>query len=133
VIAGGWSPSTGASLYATIDEATASDADFDASPQSPASAVEMKVRLAPVADPAASTGHVVHYRYQKDVSGGDTINLTVTLYAADGVTAIASWVHTNIQNGVVQADQTLTGTQADAIPSVDYSTGLVLGFKAVKV
>lgn len=132
VLAGSWTPSSGTSLFGVIDEATVNDLDYIQSSASPVTADECKVRLQGGTDPAIGTGHVVRYRYKKNATGGDQINLTVTLYAADGSTVIASWTHTNI-DAITEADQTLTTTQADSIPSADYATGLVLGFKAVKV
>jgi hypothetical protein len=132
ISAGAWTPSAGGSLFATIDENPFSDSDYDQSGLSPASADEMKVRLAPLVDPAVGTGHNVSYRYKKNATGGDRIDLTVTLYAANGTTVIKSWTHTNI-DAVTSQTQTLTGTEADSIPSADYATGLVLGFSAIKV
>jgi hypothetical protein len=36
-----------------------------------------RVSLGDVSDPAVSTGHIVKYRYGKDVAGGDRMDLTV--------------------------------------------------------
>lgn len=132
VATGSWTPSTGTTLFGVIDESAANDADYIQSSSSPATADVCKVRLAGGINPGVATGHVVHYRYLKSAAAGDRIDLTVTFYAADGTTVIASWTHTDIGT-ITQADQTLTTTQAGNIPSADYATGLILGFSAIKV
>lgn len=134
VSAGAWTTDTGAAtnLYAAIDEATANDADYVRSSLSPVTADESKFRLAPATDPAVGTGHILRYRYLKDATSGDRIDLVVTLYRADGVTAVASQTHTDI-DAVTTATLTLSTVEADSIPSADYSVGLVVGFSAVKV
>lgn len=129
VSTGSWTPSTGSDLYAMLDETVADDTDYILSPRAPSNN-EAKVRLGSLTDPNVSTGHIVRYRFYKDPDGGARGDLTVTLYAADGTTSIASNVHTDVGPGVVQGSFTLTGPQADAIPSADYATGLVIGLKA---
>lgn len=106
-------------IFQSIDEAVASDADFVQSPLAPASAVYV-TKLSTLEDPVSSTGHTVHYRYQKDAAAGAQIDLVVELrqdYVSEVSqgTLIASWTHNNIANGFVQANQALTGPQADAI------------------
>jgi len=66
VSAGSWTPSTGTDLYATLDEATASDSDYDQSATTPSSDA-MEVRLTALTDPTSSTGHTVRYRAWKNV------------------------------------------------------------------
>jgi hypothetical protein len=119
-------------LYASIDEMTASDADYIQSSLSPAVVDEVKLTLASLDDPAVDTDHVLRYRYQKSASAGDQIDLTVRLYAADGSTIIAEQVHTAI-DALIDGELTLSEAEAAAIPSADYAAGLVLGFRAVKV
>lgn len=133
VAAGGWMTQAGATtdLYAVLDETTADDADALRAPLSPATADEVKLRLAPLVDPGANDGHVLRYRYGKHLAGGDAIALTVTLYRADGTTAIASTSHTDLAETPLAGTLTLSGAEADAIPSADYATGLVVGFSAV--
>lgn len=113
-------------LYASIDETSASDTDYIQSSSSPASADIAEVGLTSLSDPVSSTGHKVRYRYKKDATGGDQINLTVRLM--QGTTEIASWSHTNI-DAITSAEQTLSTGQADSI--TDY-TNLRLRFEAVK-
>jgi hypothetical protein len=128
---GGWTDQAGGtSLFAAIDEATASDADYVKSGVSPGSADECKVRVAALTDPAVHTGHDVDYRYGKDLAGGDQINLTVNLYDADGTTLIATNTHTNIADGWTDGGFTLSEAEAGNITG--YASGLVLGFSAVK-
>lgn len=130
VSVGSWTTDTGATtgLYAAIDEATAVDTDYIQSSLNPSND-EAKVRLGPLTDPAVGTGHVVRYRYLKDASGEQPIDLTITLYRADGTTAIRAATLSAI-DAVTTGSFTLTTTEADSIPSGDYATGLVLGFKA---
>lgn len=118
-------------LYASIDEATASDSDYIQSSVSPAAVDEVKLTLEPLAEPTETTDHVLRYRYKKSATGGDQINLTVRLYAADGSTIIASATHTAI-DAVTDGELTLSGAEAAAIPSADYGTGLVVGFRAIR-
>jgi hypothetical protein len=118
-------------LYSYVDETTASDADYIESSDSPTSADEVKLRLAALDDPQVGTGHVLRYRYLKDTTGGDQIDLTAKLYRADGTTLVASQTHTNI-DAVTDGTLTLTGTEADSIPTGDYASGLIVGFSAVK-
>lgn len=109
-------PSTGASLFGTIDESVASDADFDTSAVSPIQADFFEVKFSPLSDPLSSVGHQVGYRYKKSQTGGEQINLRVRL--VQGTTVIASWTHLGI-DAVTTATQTLSNAQADAI--TDYS------------
>lgn len=129
VAAGAWTTQAGgtSNLYATIDESVASDTDFIKSSASPATADIVKIQLGTLTDPVSSTGHKVRYRYQKSVSGGDQIDLTVRLVQG-AATTIATWTHTNIANGWTDAEQTLTSGEANAI--TDYAD-LRLWFEAV--
>lgn len=126
---GAWATNAGGttSLFATIDESVANDADFVRSELAPnASAYECS--LSNIEDPVSSSGHVVRYRYAKDAAGGAQINLTVEL--RQGTTVIASATHTNISDTVTAGSITLSGAEADAI--TDY-TDLRLRFIATQV
>lgn len=128
IATGTWTDQTGATAtFAAIDEAVADDADYDQSSLNPVTIDTFRVSLGTVTDPAVSTGHIVRYRYGKDVDGGDRMDLTVRLM--QGVTEIASWTHTDVAAGFTTAAQTLSGAQADAI--TDY-TSLDLVFEATK-
>lgn len=117
VISGSWTDqagsSTGANLIAAINEISPDDTNYIKSPASPGAtpAVE-EIAFTSLNDPLVSSSHIVRYRYQKDTTGGDTINLTVRLM--QGATEIANWSHSNIDS-ITQADQTLTTGQADSI------------------
>lgn len=134
VSAGTWTTDTGATtnLYAAIDEASANDADYVRSSLSPVTADEVKVRLGPATDPAVGTGHIARIRYGKDATGGDRIDLTVNVYAADGTTLVATRTYADI-DALTTVDITLTSGEADAIPSGSYASGLVIGLSAIKV
>jgi hypothetical protein len=110
---GTWTPTP---LYQQIDEVTPSDADYIQSALNPANDT-CEVKLSAVEDPQGNTGHKVRYRYKKDASGGNQVDLTVKLMCA--AVEIASWTHTDIPETITPAEQTLTGPQADAI--TDYS------------
>lgn len=105
---GGWSNPS----FSTIDEAVADDGDFTQSGLAPATDT-LEVSLSDVSDPLVNTGHIIRFRYQKDVAAGSQINLTVALF--QGGTEIVSQLFTDIANGFVQGTITLTAAQADAI------------------
>jgi hypothetical protein len=116
---------TGANLVAAINEATIDDATYIQSALSPGSTADVsEFAFQSLTDPLVSTNHTIRYRYKKDQTAGDTINLTVRLM--QGATEIASWTHNNI-DAVTTAAQTLTSGQADSI--TDY-TNLRLKFEA---
>ena len=120
--------------FEDIDEVTPSDADLVQSDVAPAND-PAGYDLGTVEDPLVSTGHILRYRYQKDAAAGAQIDLTVQLrqgYVNEATpgTLIASFLHTNIGNGFVQANQTLGGADADAI--TDYAN-LQLRFLANQV
>lgn len=128
IATGNWTTDTGATAtFAAIDESTASDADYDQSSLNPVTTDTFRVSLGDVTDPAVSTGHVVKYRYGKDMAGGDRMDLVVRLM--QGGTQIAAWTHTDVPAGFTTATQTLSGTEADSI--TDY-TNLDLVFEATK-
>jgi len=107
----GWSPSTGATLYGCIDEASASDADYITNN----AVAYSEVGLSSLDDPHSSSGHVVRYRLQRTPTNR-TITIVVRLY--QGSTQIASWTHADPPAWALY-EQTLTGAQADSI--TDYT------------
>jgi hypothetical protein len=129
---GGWTNELGAAsnLDASLDEAVASDAEYVQSSLSPLVVDEAKIRFGPLGPPSTATDHTVRYRYQKSAAAGDNLTLVVRLYRADGVTVVAEQTHTNIE-AVTDATLALTFAEANSIPIADYSTGLVLGLRAV--
>lgn len=108
VAAGAWTPSSGSDLYAMLDEAAYSDADYI----SATSASTCTLALASGSDPSSSSGHVLRYRL---LSGSGTITVTLK----QGSTTIASWGPHTLTGAAQDFAQTLTGGQADSI--TDYS------------
>lgn len=107
-------------LYDEIDETVQNDADYVTS--GPIDLIldtseTLVVGLSDVEDPHTSSNHIVRYAYKKDQSGGNQIDLTVSLL--QGGTTIASWSHSNIPENFVLATQTLSTTQANSI--TDYT------------
>lgn len=114
---GSWTDQAGGtSLFAAIDEAVASDADYIKSSDITAGQSDAcEIALGAVTDPISGTGHVVRYRYRSQ--GATSINLVVTLL--QGATTITSWTHTAVSSTYATAEQTLTDGQANSI--TDYS------------
>lgn len=69
VSAGSWTPSTGSTLYETIDETSASDADYALTT---AGANEFRVGLSAVTNPGVTTGHTLRVRHQKTAGSAST-------------------------------------------------------------
>jgi hypothetical protein len=112
-------------LYTTIDETSASDADYVRTVTSPSSDV-IVFRLSDVTDPALSTGHIMRFRCSTDVaSGGETLDFTLQLrqgYTNEGSqgTLIATKAQTGVSGTTwVDVTYTLSGAEADAI--TDYT------------
>jgi hypothetical protein len=123
-----WRTNTaGTDLHTAIDESAPIDSDYIVSVTSPASADISEVKLTSGTDPLSSTGHIISYRYKKDLAGGDQIDLVVRL--VQGTTVLKTWTHTNIGATEVTAEQTLSAGEADSI--TDY-TDLRLRFEATK-
>lgn len=104
--------------YASIDEPTASDADFLASPSGPIPSNYYEVSLSDVEEPHTLTGITVRYRYAKSGNNsGKVTNLAVELL--QGSTVIASQSHSNIPGATGSGWQagsfTLTTAQANSI------------------
>jgi hypothetical protein len=132
VSTGSWVTETGATtnLYQSIGEVTASDVDYVQSPTAPANA-ELKVRMATASIPGSTKGHHVDWRYRKNLALGQPENLTITLYRADGTTVVSTQTVALDDTGTTVAGTLfVTPTEAATIPSGDFASGLVLGFKA---
>jgi hypothetical protein len=120
---GTWTPSTGSTLYQTVDDSSGgsgADADYIISGLSPVSPDVAIMGLTPANNPGVDNdgaNHHVKYRVGKDSTGGDQITVVVKLMM--GTTQIASWTHNNV-DAMTEFDQTLTNTQANNI--TDYST-----------
>jgi hypothetical protein len=113
---GSWTTHTGSTsnLYQQIDELQFNDTDYIRSELDPATSAA-KFALS---DPATTINAVdvqrVKYRYGKDVSDSQQIDLTVRLIQGAS-TVIATWSHTNIPVTVTPANQVLTGPQKSSI------------------
>lgn len=111
-------------IYTTIDEASASDADYIRSVTSPANAVYV-CRLSDVTDPVSSTGHIIRMRTSTDLDAQEAIDFTQQLrmsYAGEGAqgTLIASQSRTSVSSTTwTTSSYTLSAGEADAI--TDYT------------
>jgi hypothetical protein len=113
-------------LYQTVDETTASDTDYVASPADPAAAVYV-TRLSDVSNPQTWTNHDIRYRIAR--SGPSLLSLLVELrqsYVSEASpgTLIASW-NNDLSTTATTYTQRLTNTQGQLI--TDY-TKLFLRF-----
>ena len=123
---GGWTDQSGGStnIHQSIDETVADDNDYIQSPLTPSNAVVV-IKLSAVTDPISSSGHTWRYRYGKNASAGDQIDITVEIrqgYVNESTlgTLIKSNTHTNA-GGFPQAGSiTLSGAEADAISGAGY-------------
>jgi hypothetical protein len=102
---GAWTPSTGADLYAMLDEETASDTDYILT----AASSTCQIGLSAVTDPATSSGQVLMYRAQS--STGNTLIARLK----QGATTIASATHTNVPATWTDYMLTQTAGECDAI------------------
>jgi len=126
---GNWATNTGATtnLYQAIDEAytAVNDSDFVRSEALP-SASKYRARLSDILNADTSGIHEFSYRYEKSNAEGGRLDLTVRLIQGAS-TVIASWSHADVANGIVEANQTLTGPEVASI--TDY-TDLFIEFEA---
>jgi len=120
VSAGNWTPSTGGTLWGTIDEGNPSDADYDVNINAAGGFFEVSLPNPP--DPSMSSGHYVNYRIE-----GGTGSMVVSLRQGAG-TQIASWTHDPAPSVPTTFSQVLSAAETDAI--TDY-TDLRLRFNAI--
>ena len=114
-----------ASLFATIDEVTADDADYIRTVVSPTTDV-IVFRLSDVTDPVSSAGHIMRLRSATDVaSGGESLDFTLQLrqgYVSEASlgTLIATLTRTGATGTTwTTTTYTLSAAEADAI--TDYT------------
>lgn len=107
--AGPWTPSTGTSLAAMLDESSADDSDYITASE----AGTCEININPVTDPGTSSGQVVRYRCWSDSGSGLTVRLK------QRSTLIAEWTHASLPTAPTTYTQALTALQADAI--TDYA------------
>lgn len=117
----GWTTDAAATspLYTAIDEVSASDSDYVQSPAGPTTSQYYELALQTHTDPLSSTGHIAHYRYQKNISGG-AVNLTAQLRQGDGnvLTTDESTLETSI------SDWGATGNNTSARSTAQAHTGV---------
>lgn len=110
-----------ASIFATIDEVASDDGDYIKTQLTPTADVYV-TKLSAVADPISSANHTVRFRYRKEATGGERIDLTVELrqgYVNEGtpgtlIATVATLV--DISGAAWNAGTyTLAGAEADAI------------------
>lgn len=118
----------------TIDEVTASDADYIRSPAAPVNEA-CAFSLSDVTDPAASTGHIIRMRTATDLAAQQSIDFTQQLrqgYVSEASqgTLIASQSRLGVTSTTfTDSAYTLSGAEADAI--TDYNA-LFLRFNVNK-
>jgi len=106
---GSWLPSTGATLYGCIDEATADDTDYIYAN----SATTCQLALSSVANPGTTSGQVVSYRVWSPSGNGLVVRLKC------GSATVATWTHATLPVTVTQYDQSLSAGEIAAI--TDYA------------
>lgn len=106
---------SGSSLYAGINEASASDDEYVQCAAATNDAYE--VRLSTVLPALIRRGHVLRYRYSKGTAGGNTRGLTVEL--RQGSTVIATNTHPDVTTLWTPGAILLTPEQGGAI--TDYT------------
>lgn len=112
-------------MFQSIDETTASDADYIISEKNPSNNVYV-CKLSAVTDPLVDTGHIINFRYKKDVAvNAEQIDMTVELreaYAneasqgtliANGAAAAYENVSSSWTNGSITLSNTAAGTISD--------------------
>lgn len=109
ISAGSWLPSSGGSLYATLDDTSADDGDY-IYVNEPGSMCE--VRLASLGDPNVSSSHTLRYRLSSPVSASIRITLM------QGAVQIAQWTEATTP-ALTTYSHALSGAEADAI--TDYT------------
>jgi hypothetical protein len=114
------------SLFATIDEGTASDSDYIKLPFSNGGNTKvLVVRLTSLSDPQSSTGHIVHWRLGENAFSGGHAKIEIRQSYVDESnkgTLIATTATFNTSGADTFTDgvtYTLSGGEADAI--TDYT------------
>ena len=113
---GAWVSNVGGSLFAAIDETTASDSDYIYTTSNSTA----RFKLTSLLDPASSSNHTLSYRIQSPTGG----NMRVKLYQGGGTTAgagsnIVTYTHAPAPTSFTTYDQVLSGGEADSI--TDYT------------
>jgi hypothetical protein len=107
VSTGSWTPSTGTSLYAVLDEVTPSDADYILA----STATTCEIQLSAGTTPPSRDNHALNYHLLAGTG-------TVTVVLKCGTTTIKTWNHT-LTGSTQDISSTLTNAEASSI--TDYS------------
>jgi len=107
----GWTDQGGgtANLYATADEASASDADYVVSSKNPVADV-LRFRMS---DPTTGVAEPFNVSYRYGLTGGGSCTITARL--KQGSTLIKAWVHTDATATFKTVTQTLSSGEFAAI------------------
>jgi hypothetical protein len=127
ISSGSWVPSTGGSLFGTVDEFIADDSDYDKSSFDPSSDT-MEVKFGSVIAPSVNTNHTIKYRISARSGANRAAQLVMSLYC--GATLIKTWTHNPVPSTPTTYFQALTPSEANTIS--DY-TDLRLRAVASKV
>lgn len=135
----GWTTQAGGSvgIFSAIDEVVQDNDDYIQSASAPTQDVYV-TQLGAIEFPAVSTGHIIRYAYDKNVSGGAQIDLTVQLrvgYVSEAAlgTLVAVWSHTSLTNTIITASQTLSGGEVSNIGGASGYSGLSIRFLANQI
>ena len=110
VAAGGWTPSTGASLYGVLNETSADDGDYIQSGDNP-NADLCEVALTAASDPHASSGYIVQYRVYKD----GTATAALLFRLMEGAVQRATWTVSDVPSTPTTGAYELTTAEVDSI------------------
>ena len=109
----------GADLEQAIDDLVVDDADYIRSELHPDSSA-CRIKLGPLTDPDMSTGHVLRWRIGKDTAGGNTVNMTLSLYEGGGDVLgagvlVAQFARNDVAAGFATFEEHLSEAEADTI------------------
>jgi hypothetical protein len=116
VSSGTWTPSSGGSLFAMLDESVADDGDYIISALNP-TADTAEISFGTVGNDGTTSGRVIRYRIKGDASTPITVNLR------QGSTTVKQWVHSPAPSSLTTFTQTLSSGEA---ATIDYAQALKL-------
>jgi hypothetical protein len=125
-----WETHTGATtnLFAQINEAVASDAEYIRTTLSPITAIYV-TQLDPLEVPLNRANHRLQYRIRKDQPAGQSLDLTIQLrhaYVNEGTPGMLIHEVLADLSGAAWIDGEFTLTPEEATLITDYETGLFL-------
>ena len=105
--------------YDSINEVTADDTDFLASPSNPIAGEYYEVDLSLVDTPAAMNNVVVRYRYSKDTDAGQQVDMLVELREGTEPLPVASRTESDISHNWQDGSFTLMTAEAESVDNWD--------------